>query len=155
MKTKKPAYYDCPRFETCCVNNCPLSEEKYISGESDPQPKCPMEKRVRMRIAKQHNLASSGLTSRENYWNSLSPEEQEKKKQILRENSPFLQLKQKGYAIPPIKGSKSSNTLLKQEKTSKTTPEEGFEEILEKKKNPLINALKEVFTETKQKGGLI
>jgi hypothetical protein len=59
----------CPRWERCSVNNCPL-DEKYPNRHVDPadkEQKCPMEKGVRIRIAaiKPGKLAMSGQTVRE------------------------------------------------------------------------------------------
>jgi len=59
----------CPRFDRCSVNNCPL-DSQYPNRRVDPADKekrCPMEKGVRLRIAATapgtHRL--SGLTAAE------------------------------------------------------------------------------------------
>lgn len=78
-------FYDCPRYEYCNVNNCPLHPQ-YPNLPIDPEDiekKCTVAKSIRLRIASQFPgmLRYEGLTPREfegrSRWNSLSPEEQE------------------------------------------------------------------------------
>jgi hypothetical protein len=56
---------ECPRFNTCSVNNCPL--DPHPNHSADQQTKCKMEKSVRQRIAAKYHgqLANGGLTARE------------------------------------------------------------------------------------------
>ena len=47
---------ECPRFQNCSVNHCPLDPEqdKHKSHPDDRQRKCPMEKNVRRRIGQKY-----------------------------------------------------------------------------------------------------
>lgn len=103
MKTSTSAVSECPRFAFCSANDCPLSIVKYESLPNDHTPKCTLAKSIRHKLGVKWNLPNQGLTSRElsakNRWDSLSPEEQEAKRQTARENSVFLRLSQKGYKI--------------------------------------------------------
>jgi len=64
MKTSRIAR-ECPRFNACSVNNCPL--DPHPANPGDKQTVCKMEKAVRQRIAAKHpgQLANGGLTARE------------------------------------------------------------------------------------------
>ena len=69
MKTALNLARQCPRFDRCSVNNCPLDEaypNRYVDPD-DKEKRCPMEKGVRLRIAATapgtHRL--SGLTAAE------------------------------------------------------------------------------------------
>ena len=64
MKTSHIAR-ECPRFNTCSVNNCPL--DPHPANPADKEIKCDMEKAVRQRIAAKYpdQLANGGLTARE------------------------------------------------------------------------------------------
>jgi hypothetical protein len=65
---KSPAK-DCPRFNSCSANNCPLDQSypKITTDPNDREVACPMEKGVRVRISTKHPgvLKLSGLTTRE------------------------------------------------------------------------------------------
>lgn len=66
--TTKP-YRECPRYNKCSVNNCPLHPifpELYLDPE-DSQLKCTLEKEVRFRIGSKYPnlLKFQGLTPRE------------------------------------------------------------------------------------------
>lgn len=88
----KLPFHDCPRFETCSVNVCPLdpfrNEKNSFSDEKD----CPMEKRVRLRLGK--DLPWLGLTKAEfkakNRWERLPEEE----KQAMRQRMLVIRQKQ-------------------------------------------------------------
>jgi hypothetical protein len=78
---------DCPRFQTCSVNICPLAFDyetnilKYTSG--DFEKKCTMAKSIRIRIGRFYgNLKYGGLTRNEfaqkNIW-ELKPIEEQKR----------------------------------------------------------------------------
>lgn len=76
-------FYDCPRFKTCSVNNCPLDPEypdRYTDSE-DQQRQCTLGKIYRMRIAGQYPgvLKMEGMTKREysakKAWDDLPGEE--------------------------------------------------------------------------------
>lgn len=83
-QTQEP-FYDCPRYQKCSVNNCPLHPQ-YPDLTIDPEDheqKCTLAKSVRIRVAEKYPgvLKLEGLTPREfngrNKWNALSTEEQE------------------------------------------------------------------------------
>lgn len=90
--SKKPApsnslpYRECPRFNTCSVNNCPLhaSFPVLVVDETDRQGKCTLEKRVRLRISSKYPgvLKWQGLTSREwtgrQRYDAMTTEEKER-----------------------------------------------------------------------------
>lgn len=62
-------YTECPRFQKCSVNNCPL-HQKYpdlLVNQEDHEPKCTMEKQVRFKIGSKYPdiLKFQGLTSKE------------------------------------------------------------------------------------------
>ncbi len=62
-------FRDCPRFDTCSVNNCPLSiaYPNALTHPKDNELKCPIEKQVRSRISANYPaiLPMQGLTSAE------------------------------------------------------------------------------------------
>lgn len=66
--TPKP-YRECPRFDKCSVNNCPLGEAypANVVDEGDKEQKCTLEKQVRFRIGSKYPdiLKYQGLTIRE------------------------------------------------------------------------------------------
>ena len=55
----------CPRFDRCSVNNCPL--DPHPVNPADQQTKCTLAKSIRQRIAAKYpgQLANDGLTARE------------------------------------------------------------------------------------------
>jgi len=62
------AYEDCPRFERCAVNKCPLDPayKEMPSVPGDAERKCTLPRRKRQEIgAKYENLAYGGLTPQE------------------------------------------------------------------------------------------
>lgn len=71
---------ECPRYDRCSVNLCPLDPDqgKRVAHEEDKEQKCPMEKRVRLRIGSKYPdlLPLAGLTTREHgamaRWSNLS-----------------------------------------------------------------------------------
>lgn len=67
MKTEP--YHECPRFDRCSVNHCPLdpSQDTRQSRKDDLQPKCTLEKSVRARIGAKYAdiLPMLGLTRAE------------------------------------------------------------------------------------------
>lgn len=78
-------FYQCPRYSSCNVNNCPLHPQ-YPNMPIDPEDtenKCTVAKSIRSRVSAQFPgiLKYDGLTPREfegrNRWNSLSRAEQE------------------------------------------------------------------------------
>jgi len=62
------AYQDCPRFDKCAVNKCPLDPnyKAMASHPLDVERKCTLPRRKRVEIgAKYDNLAYGGLTGHE------------------------------------------------------------------------------------------
>jgi len=99
------AVKSCPRYSKCSVNDCPLCPGMFISDSSDPEHKCTLAKSIRHRIGKQFNLSNQGLKSRElqakKLWESLSPEQQQAKKDNIQKISLITRLSAKGYKIAP------------------------------------------------------
>lgn len=63
----KEPYTECPRFDRCSVNCCPLDPEPKSFHPMDKERVCMMEKQVRIRISGRHPnvLPMGGLTGRE------------------------------------------------------------------------------------------
>lgn len=61
----KQAFYECPRFDICSVNDCPLSSIKYKNVNGDAETVCKARKSIRMKIASKYNLKNRGLTDSE------------------------------------------------------------------------------------------
>lgn len=115
------AWEVCPKAEACNLNKCPLHKD-YPKLENDSsdyavihKQKC-VEKTIRKQIGQHFKLKNEGLTFREissaRNWDKMPEEEREQRKQKLREKSPFMRLKSKGYAITRVKkeGSEFTNT---------------------------------------------
>lgn len=60
-------YNECPRFQKCSVNNCPLHPSyPNLPIADDKEKKCTMEKQVRLRIGSKYpELKYQGLTVKE------------------------------------------------------------------------------------------
>jgi hypothetical protein len=62
-------FRDCPRFDTCSVNACPMASNytTSVTHPMDKESKCPMEKPVRIRISANYPgvLPMQGLTRAE------------------------------------------------------------------------------------------
>lgn len=77
-------YYECPRFETCSCNNCPLDPDIAKRSVLPSDEKCTARKSVRHRIGLQYAdlLPFQGLTSREfkgkQRWASLGEAQKQK-----------------------------------------------------------------------------
>src|SRR5574340_114490 len=60
---------ECPRYERCSVNHCPLDpwQDEHLPHSLDKEQKCPMEKNVRLRIGAKYRLwlPLGGLTPKE------------------------------------------------------------------------------------------
>jgi hypothetical protein len=101
----KSAYEECPRFDFCSVNDCPLSLIKRDSFPEDRESKCTLAKSVRKRIGVKWNLPNLGLRDREfsamQREASMTPEQKEARLNKLLENSPIARLSAKGYKIAP------------------------------------------------------
>jgi hypothetical protein len=92
------AFKECPQFEKCSVNDCPLDmDERANTLHDDPETKCRAQKSVRMSIAEKYNLQNRGLTYKElsserkskqakKRWKALSEEEKQKRLCNLRNN---------------------------------------------------------------------
>ena len=112
---------NCPSFDKCQCNRCPLHKDysKLRDFDSDKKlfgwRKCRATKPTRKKIGIAFKLKHLGLTDREfsgyQKWANMSESEREAKKQKLRENSPFLRLKQKGYGIVRVGKDTSDLTL--------------------------------------------
>lgn len=107
MSKEKP-FQNCPRWERCAVNRCPLHPDYLRTlkvSEYDLEQKCTMEKRVRKRIAALYGLTNQGLTQRElssqKLWDSQTEEQKQTKIKKLQELSPIARLSKKGYTIHP------------------------------------------------------
>lgn len=67
-KTKEQAMRECPRFEKCSVNNCPLNtafNRELSSFDCDKEHKCTLAKKIRFSIGKKYTLSNLGLKPRE------------------------------------------------------------------------------------------
>ena len=90
----EPAF-DCPRFQKCSVNNCPLYSgyPDMPSSPDDPERKCKVGKTIRLRVAAKHPsvLRYGGLTTREwaatQQWNNA---EATSGNAVSREKSSFV-----------------------------------------------------------------
>jgi len=92
-------YKECPRFEKCSVNRCPmdLKAEKRPSLSDDPDTECKARISTRKEIAVKYGLLNKGMTEREikrerrskaqkAWWNSLPEEEKERRLANLKPN---------------------------------------------------------------------
>lgn len=63
----KAPYEDCPRYDSCDVNKCPLDPDIKHRNKVPGEGKCTMRKSVRLRIGGLHSqvLPLQGLTKRE------------------------------------------------------------------------------------------
>lgn len=93
LKERMP-YYECPGFNTCSCNDCPLDPLSLVAGGSlhfglKGEAKCRAEKPTRQRIASKYPdlLRFVGLSKRhfqaQQAWNALSPEKRDLKLQAL------------------------------------------------------------------------
>jgi len=85
-------YKDCPRFEKCSVNRCPLDIEakNRVSLPDDPDTECKARIVTRKLIALKSGLVNKGMTENEiirerrskakkAWWNSLPEEEKQRR----------------------------------------------------------------------------
>lgn len=91
--TQKEPFYDCTRYKSCSVNNCPLHTEYpnlYVDPE-DQQQKCKISKEYRIRIVEQYPnvLKFNGWTETEvknkQKWDALPEEEKQRRTERIRE----------------------------------------------------------------------
>ena len=110
----KSAPLNCPSYDKCFCNACPLHEDYHKTLFNLPMDKsvwgwrkCRTSKSVRKKIGEAFKLINRGLTEKElaglKIWESMSSEQQQAKKEEMKKNSPFSQLKSKGYAITRVK----------------------------------------------------
>jgi hypothetical protein len=92
LKKKNRPHLECPRFESCSVNHCPLDPEaeSRVSLPGDPETKCNARISTRKSIAAKYSLANKGMTERElrrmkrskakkAWWESLPEEEKQRR----------------------------------------------------------------------------
>lgn len=93
----KESHHNCPSFDRCNTNKCPLHRDFYKLQDSPEDKilsdwkKCRASKLVRMKIAKAFRLKSLGLTDRERY--RLTKSLQMKKENSLQRNNHSKSLK--------------------------------------------------------------
>lgn len=84
------AYLECPQFDSCSVNGCPLADSQFTNLPDDPERECRARTSTRQAIAEKHNLSNGGLTRREilrekrrqaskAMWDALPEEEKQKR----------------------------------------------------------------------------
>jgi hypothetical protein len=84
-------YTECPRFDRCSVNVCPLDPDIRLRNRLPGEPRCTLWKWIRTRIGTKYVdvLPLGGLTSREaagkRAWERLAPEEQERLRAAARD----------------------------------------------------------------------
>ncbi len=83
----KPPYRDCPRFDKCNVNVCPIDPDIELRTHITGEPKCTMEKGVRLRLGK--DLPNFGLKPLElkakRIWDGLSEKEKARRRHAANE----------------------------------------------------------------------
>jgi len=126
---------NCPRFDYCQINSCPLHPDyKQLQNDSsDPafngykKQKC-INKKRRMLIAKAFGLKSLGLTPRElsskKMWDNMSEKDKQEKINKIRGLSPVSRLLDAGCVIIPEKPSQSQKPQLREENTPTDTRQE-------------------------------
>jgi hypothetical protein len=67
LKKKNRPYLECPRFESCSVNHCPLDPKAAIrvSLPSDHETKCKARITARKEIALKYGLSNRGMIEKE------------------------------------------------------------------------------------------
>lgn len=103
--TKSPESH-CPRWDSCSINDCPLSKKRFKNDSSDPskihKEKC-TSKRIRVEIGTAFNLPMLGMTAREfngaRKWEKMTEKDREIKKANLLQNSPVARYNSKGYKL--------------------------------------------------------
>ena len=98
MTTLESPMRQCPRYQSCSVNHCPLDPEQdlHLAHSDDRERKCPMEKGVRQRIGQKYPdlLPLLGLTPKEaigaKQWANCSASEKEAKRERARQARALL-----------------------------------------------------------------
>ena len=99
----------CPKWDSCCSNICFLDSKIHLrtADSSDPQTKCKLPKGLRKQIGEFFKLKNKGLKPREisamKKWAEMPEDIKKKKIANLKQNSPFVRLKSKGYKIARVK----------------------------------------------------
>ena len=130
IKNPKSACEECPRFDFCEINKCPLHVD-YLSLFNDPsdpamrtKQKC-IAKSIRKRIGVKWNLPNIGLTPREqtsqSNWDNLSEESKSLKIAKLKKNSPVSRLLASGHTIIPPRANHLQNPHTNNQNTPKSS----------------------------------
>lgn len=91
---KREPFEDCPQYSHCSTNRCPLDPERDKRVDLEGEPKCPLGKTRRMRIAAQYPklIPWRGLWPRELAarlrWEAMSEAEQEAVREAARKRCP-------------------------------------------------------------------
>ena len=79
-------YLECPQFEGCSVNDCPLADGQFSNLPIDAETECKARISTRQAIGTKHGLTNGGLTHKElkreerrARWNALPEEEKQKR----------------------------------------------------------------------------
>ena len=89
----KVPYRDCPSFERCSNNHCPLDPlaDQRPSMADDPETRCTCRRSTREAIAQRYGLQGGGLTRRDKgrdartaRWEALPVEEKERRTRHLK-----------------------------------------------------------------------
>jgi hypothetical protein len=121
------AHEECPRYEFCNINNCPLHKDynKILQNDpSDPsqqkKDKC-VAKSIRKRIGLKWKLENQGMTSREKKsqenWNNLPEDVKNERIAKLKKLSPVSRLLASGHTIIPPRQDKGQNPHTNEVKT--------------------------------------
>jgi len=64
MENRNPMF-ECPRFDFCSINHCPLDleKDKHLTSKYDKERECTLNKKLRMRIG--NKLTNLGLKPKE------------------------------------------------------------------------------------------
>jgi len=89
----------CPRFERCSANKCPLDMDAELRGHIPDDPVCTLSKARRIKIGAGTDLPMQGYTKREwSYklaWEAKSEDERVARMAELRANAPLRPSKRK------------------------------------------------------------
>lgn len=128
LKDFSNAMEECPRFEFCQLNRCPLDVNypKLENDISDPaiqkKQKC-LAKSIRKRIGLKWKLKNKGMTPREitsqKNWDNLPEDVKKARIDKLKGLSPLSRCLEKGLVVTPKKKSSPSNPYTNQEKEAK------------------------------------
>lgn len=119
---------ECPRFEFCNLNNCPLHSDYngvLFNDSSDPavlqKQKC-IAKTIRKRIGLKWNLKNGGMTIREKKsqenWDNLPESVKQERIAKIKQLSPVSRLLATGNVIIPPHNKRLQNPHTNEEKSS-------------------------------------